>query len=331
MTRAFVVKAIAEGCPVEGVFDELKSGRARIGWSYLDKLDLRKIRIRPATDLDEEERAARRSLGFLARVGEGDYLLYPHQPERNQFAVARVTGEYNYDGGIEGDFRSFRPCELVTSPPVSRYDEIVPSELRHRLVLPGRFYEMYNIDLLQDFLQRLPKAGQILDGTNRVPIGRIHENLRERLPALIQQEFSRADLSRRLCRELFERMGYTHEVQEGPNEDGSDIVVTLGDPLLPDDGVRIGVQVFSYENEVKGNALEEKLNQLLCGWKKNDINYGVLLTTGIPNDRARMVLKSHNEGNPSRPVTLVDGESLSNLFLKYFPPAIDPTSEKKNG
>lgn len=128
-------------------------------------------------------------------------------------------------------------------------------------------------------------------------------------------------------------MGYTPDdvqVKEGKNEAGSDIVVTLGAPLLPDDGVRIGVQVFSYKGAVEENALEEKLNQLLRGWEDNDIKYGVLLTTGIPDDRARAVLNSHNRGNPSRPVTLVDGESLSNLFLKYFPPAIDSTSEKKN-
>ena len=115
-------------------------------------------------------------------------------------------------------------------------------------------------------------------------------------------------------------MGYTHEVQEGRAEAGSDIVVTLGDPLLPDDGVRIGVQVFSYENEVKENAFKEKLDQLLRGWEVNEINYGVLLTTGILSHHARAVLDSHNRSNPGRLVTLVDGESLSNLFLKYFPP-----------
>lgn len=117
-------------------------------------------------------------------------------------------------------------------------------------------------------------------------------------------------------------MGYTHEVQEGPNENGSDIVVTLGDPLLPDDiEIRIGVQVFSYENEVKENALKEKLDQLLGGWEVNEINYGVLLTTGLPSGPARAILRSHNRNNPGRLVTLVDGESLSNLFLKYFPPS----------
>lgn len=330
MIQAFVVKAIADGRPVEGVFNELESGRARIGWSYDDKLDLRKIMTRSTTDMDEDERAARRCLGFLTRVNDGDYLLYPHQPERGRFAVAQVTGEYDYDDdGLGGDFRSFRPCKLVASRPI--YDEIVPSKMRHRLGRPGRFSEMYDVVPLQNFLQHLSETVRILDDTNRASIGRIHESLRKPLPTLIQREFSRADLSRRLCRELFERMGYTHEVQEGPAEAGSDIVVTLGDPLLPDDGVRIGVQVFSYEGEVRENALKEKLDQLLRGWEVNDINYGVLLTTGLPNDRARAVLNSHNKGNPSRPVTLVDGESLSNLFLKYFPPAIDPTSEKKNG
>ena len=331
MTRAFVVKAIADGCPVEGVFDELESGRARIGWSYCDKLDLRKIRTRPAADLDEDERAARRCLGFLTRVNDGNYLLYPHQPERGYFAVAQVTGEYDYDdGGLGGDFRSFRPCKLVTSRPI--YDEIVPSKLRHRLGRPGRFSEVHDVVPLQNFLQLLSEPVRIPDDTNRVSIGRIHEGLRKHLPTLIQREFSRADLSRGLCRELFERMGYTHEVQEGPTEAGSDIVVTLGDPLLPDDvEIRIGVQVFSYENEVKENALKEKLGQLLRGWEVNEINYGVLLTTGILSHRARAVLDCHNKDNPDRLVTLVDGKSLSDLFLKYFPPAIDPTSGKDNG
>ena len=335
MTRAFVVKAIADGCPVEGVFDELESGRARIGWSYCDKLDLRKIRTRPAADLDGDERAAKRCLGFLTRVNDGDYLLYPRQPERDQFAVAQVTGEYDYDDdGLGGDFRSFRPCELVTSRPIN--DEIVPSKLRRRLGRPGRFSEVYDVVPLQNFLQLLSRTGSsepvLRDDTNRASIGRIHESLRKHLPTLIQREFSGTDLSRRLCRELFERMGYTHEVQEGPYEDGSDIVVTLGDPLLPDDiEIRIGVQVFSYENEVKENALKEKLDQLLGGWEVNEINYGVLLTTGILSHRARAVLDCHNKDNPDRLVTLVDGESLSNLFLKYFPSATDPISENKNG
>ena len=41
MPRAFVVKTSDDQWPISGVFEELKKGRARIGWSYQDDLDLR--------------------------------------------------------------------------------------------------------------------------------------------------------------------------------------------------------------------------------------------------------------------------------------------------
>ena len=51
-------------------------------------------------------------------------------------------------------------------------------------------------------------------------------------------------------------MGYSVDsvaVQEGPAEAGSDVVVTVGDPLLPDRiEFQIGVQVFSSKGTVEG-------------------------------------------------------------------------------
>ena len=43
MPRAFVVKALDDGWPIPGVFEELRAGRARIGWSSRDDQDLRLI------------------------------------------------------------------------------------------------------------------------------------------------------------------------------------------------------------------------------------------------------------------------------------------------
>ena len=159
------------------------------------------------------------------------------------------------------------------------------------------------------------------DGSNQVILNRIRKRLREGLPDLLCREFSRADLSRRFCPDLFERMGYTYDVQEGPAEAGSDIVVTVGSPLLPD-GVefRIGVQVFAYVRTVEAPALQSKLNQLLGGWENNDLNYGALLTTGDCNAEAKEVLQNHNKNNPDRRVHLIEGDDLADLFLQYFPP-----------
>ena len=135
------------------------------------------------------------------------------------------------------------------------------------------------------------------DGSNRASLRRIHNELREKLPEAIHQEFSRADLSRKFCAELFERMGYSPEkvkVQEGPAEAGSDVVVDVNHPLLPDE-FRIGVQVFSSQGTVEEWYLRSKLEQLLGGWEDNSLDYGVLLTTGRCSEAAKAALYNHKQ------------------------------------
>ena len=324
MERAFVVKtAHSGGEPVAGVYDELKAGRARIGWSSQDNQNLRKICDKKPENDDERE--ARKCLGFLTKVEIGDRFVYPHQPRRRMMSVVEITGDYGYDDGIEiigGDFRSFRPCKMETPEPVHMYDEIVPSKLRHRLGCPGRFSEIGDTAPLTDFLKHVSQAGQLRDDTNRAAVGRIHEKLRKMLPKEIHREFARADLSRRLCKELFERMGYTAtNVQEGPAEAGADLCVTVGSPLLPDErDVVVGVQVFSYEDDVRKGSIEGKLNQLLEGWEKNSLDSGVLLTTGNPDRPAEEFVEQHNRDRHDRPVKLIGGEELADLFLQYVLP-----------
>ncbi len=327
MPRAYIVKTTEDsGEPIPGVFEELQAGRARIGWSYSDELDLRLIqeKIQQGSPLDEDEQAAKKCLRFLTSPDLDDYLLYPHQPSRGQFCVVQIRCEYDYsavEDSLNGDFRSFRPCSLMTSEPVDMYDEIVPSQLRQRLGKPGRFSEIYDTRPLSMFLVALPEAGRTQDDSNRVSLQRIHNELQEKLPDALIREFSGADLSRKLCPDLFERMDYSCVVQEGPAEAGSDLVVSLGSPLLPDSvDIRIGVQAFAYEGDVEESDLQYKLDQLLQGWDANSLDYGALLTTGRCNEKAKEALSRHNKNEPKRLVRLIDGKVLADLFLQYFPP-----------
>ena len=134
---------------ISGVFDGLKAGKARIGWSYEDRLDLRLIerKVQRGEKLDCHESDARRCLGFV-KIKCGDYLIYPHQPRTGCFSIAKVEGEYDYlteecgipsEGTIMRDFRSYRPCELITSDSgICINDASVPPMLRDRLKKPGR-------------------------------------------------------------------------------------------------------------------------------------------------------------------------------------------------
>ena len=326
MEAVYVVKTTYNWQPISGVFDELQAGRARMGWSSRDNQDLRLIKekITGRQPLEENEQEVKRCLGFLTRPVVGDYFIYPHQPARRQFCVVQVTGEYDYsaeENGINGDFRSFRPCSLITPSPVDWYDEIVQSQLRQSLGILGRFYKVSDSRPFFAFLQDLSKAGRRQDGSNQAILNRIHKNLRESLPDLLFAEFNKTDLSRRFCSELFERMGYSCNVQEGPAEAGSDVVVTVGSPLLPDQvEFQIGVQVFAYTGPVEAEALRSKLNQLLSGWEDNSLNYGALLTTGRCSAEAKEVLQNHNKNNPDHLVRLIEGDDLADLFLQYFPP-----------
>ena len=318
--------------PAVGVFEELKASRARMGWSWDDKLDLRTIQEKRerGEPLDEEQKTAIDCLGFLNYVNPGDYIIYPHQPERGQFSVVKLTGEYDYSeaaDGLNGDFRSFRPCSLETPSPVDMYDVIVPSALRTRLGGRKRFSEVSDSrELFFSFLKDLPEAGQLQDGSNSAIIKRIYRDLRKPLPGMLKQEFARHDLSRKFCSDLFERMGYSPEnicLQEGPSEAGSDLVVTVSSPLLPNHGnfgFRVGVQAFAFEGDVAEASLKRKLDQLLEGWETNALYSGVLLTTGKCTDEARALIDKHNEDNPDRLVRLIEGDELAELFLQHYPP-----------
>lgn len=325
----FVVKTMDDyGQPIPGVFDELEAGNARIGWSWQDNQDLRVINLarENGEPLDEHQQDAIRCIGFLTRPIVGDYLIYPHQPERNRFSVVEVMGDYDYDdaeGGIGGDFRSVRPCGVI-APNVDIYDEIVPSQLRYRLGRPGRFSEVYDTRPFESFKRYwdIGKSGQSQDDTNTNRIRRIHNKLRIDLPDALRMEFSQADLSRRFCPELFERMGFTFEVQEGPNEAGSDLVVTVGNPLINGES-RIGVQVFAYEGEVSAADFRQKLQQLVNGWETNNLDFGALLTTASCGDEIVGILDEHNRNNPDRQIKLIDGDALADLFLQYFAPGTE--------
>lgn len=326
MPSVFFLKAWSYDYPdraIPGVFESLQKGKARIGWSDADHLDLRELRERFQTgqSLDEDERDAYWGCWrFLEELSEEDYLIYPHQDGYRKFVIAQITGDYDYaplGDSLDGNFRSFRPCHLLTPEPIDWDDEIVPPIIRSRLGLRGRFFKLREEFYSQheSLLQDLPHAGEREDTLNR-RLGRISDDLTVYLPERLRIEFPRADLGW-LCDELFKRMGYSTRWQEGPGERGSDIVVTAGLPLIEKD-FTIGVQVFAFEETVSADSLQPKLSQLLNGWNANALDYGVLLTTGICDCPARDLVRNHNKADRSRPVRLIEGKELARLFLQYF-------------
>ena len=317
--HSYVVKTIIRGDSQDlarKLFESLQKGSARIGWSWLDNLDLSQIISGNWNEFDGNQQDAWYCHGFIDRAQIGDLLFYPNVPEFGKFSVAKITGEYRFlsaDESLDGDFRSARNCELLTKRPVSKSDEIVAPVLRARLDLRGRFYQLYADEEIADFLNRLPEAG-----TATADISATLEKMLEEAAKSMESKWSRMfpqkDLSKVLAQLLMDR-GDTVEYKEGPGERGADLIVSMENEFLREP-ILIGVQVGSYEDKVWPNKVVEKLNQLLSGWKDNKLNYGALVLAGKCEDDAQAVINEHNKNNPDKKVILLDGRDLALLALR---------------
>lgn len=148
MSRIFVVRTDGRA----GIWESLQAGKARLGWSYHDRLNLAQIKekVQSGIPLDTGEKKAWKGKQFLYAVQPGDYLIYTQQPERGLFVIVQVSeqgGDYDFapeTDSLEGDFRSYRRCTLVTEQPVSKSDKIVHPAIRHKLGIRGRIYRLLN-------------------------------------------------------------------------------------------------------------------------------------------------------------------------------------------
>jgi hypothetical protein len=135
---------------------------ARMGWSYRDDLDLRKLaeaKKKGRWKSNEGQDDAWGCHSFYDKVNKGDFLFYRDLPAKGRFTVVKVNGNYGYlkKGDEGGDFRSYRLCEVIKDN-FQLSDSVVGSALRTHLKLPGRISEIPT-NLCNAFLKRLKKGG----------------------------------------------------------------------------------------------------------------------------------------------------------------------------
>ncbi len=312
---AYVVRTETDG---QALLDKLREGSARIGWSYSDGLDLQYIiNNTSGGSLNGAQRDAWHCHGFVDVADTGDFLFYPHVPDYGLFCVVKLLGGYALlpdQDGINGDFRSARPCQLMTSEPIDKRDAIVPPVIRHKLGLQRRFYSL-NVDQsdIESLLSNLPKRS-VKRATYASSFSQMMDAANRDLAKQWNTFFPVANLSRFLA-ELLERHGERVDLREGPSERGSDLVVEIQNEFL-DRPLVIGIQVGSFEGDVYPGKVKEKLNQLLDGWDSNSLDYGALVLTGDWRDDAKQVVEDHNRDHPTQRVKWIDGRQLARIVTR---------------
>ena len=130
----------------EFIWAEVRGGRLRQGWGWMDEQDLRKIaaRRKAGIPLSPEEQAAWRARRMLGTepdgVRIGDLVVTQNLPRAGRISVCRVVGPYDFDLPTSPeDFGHVLPVELVVED-VGRHDASVSDALRHAISLPPRLY-----------------------------------------------------------------------------------------------------------------------------------------------------------------------------------------------
>jgi len=306
------------------IYEELKKGRARFGWSYFDDADLRKIaakiKERGWENLSDKEKDCWKHARFmLEEVKPSDYFVYINMPKYGKCSLVKVTGNYEFtevwDDQGEGDFRHCLPCEFVGD--FERRSNIVHPYLQTKLGLRGAWYRIYAPKEFEELLVNIKE-------------GREGKDVRERLKEIIDEEldnlceklhrlFPRKNLEYLLVN-VFRNFPGVVEVRRTQELDrhGVDIEIVY------ETGLQIGhlakqercaVQVKSYEQEMRGTEAVEDIRRAF-EWKP-DYTSGLIVTTATKiGDECYRALKAL-EQETGKEVTILYGTELARLLLKH--------------
>lgn len=130
------------------IWAEVRRGRLRQGWGWMEEQDLRRIAARrqAGSDLTDEEVAAwpaHRMLGTEpASMRFDDLVVTQNLPRQGRLSVCRIIGPYDFSvPDVPEDYGHILPIELLVED-VSRHDPRVSDALRHAVSLRPRLYEI---------------------------------------------------------------------------------------------------------------------------------------------------------------------------------------------
>jgi len=167
MTRYWAMRTYCE-IP-DYFFKELKQGRMRQGWGWLQEQDLRKIRqlVQQEEQLAPDQKDAWKGRRLLESEPDGmqigDIVILPNLPKAGYWSIVKVTGNYYFEIDAEQkDFGHIRPVELLNSDnPINPYSRRVSALLRGTFRTRNR---LWNIDWYKDYIEEVIKA--IEEGIN---------------------------------------------------------------------------------------------------------------------------------------------------------------------
>lgn len=316
----YALKGSAEWA--QRVYESLKHGEARFGWSYVETADLRHLAHKMGStgwgSLSAEEQACYHH--FLLGIVPGDYVVYVNVPEWGQCTVARVTAPYYWRWG-DSDFNHRLGVDPASIQTFGRNDSVVHPALAARLKLQGRWWRINADDEFERLLADLKRG---VPSTPSTPAHNLDHLTREIDPLLlkitqaIQHTHPNYSLERFIGEVLKMVPGVTDvRVQGGAGDRGADIlmVVEEGHALTTPKQTTCVVQVKSYQGHHGSTGAVDDIRRAFKAYPQ--AGAGLIFSTGdsVSNELDAALDQLRKDLN--KPVTLIVGADMAMFILRH--------------
>ena len=297
------------------IYQSVRDGKSRFGWSGEDINDLSKEENRQIPENSDQLR--------LLKVKEGNWIVHRNTPEWGQFVAARVTSGYQFDEGLKCpngriDFRHCFEVDKETVVVFNREDtRVLPT------VWLNQLSRLENISAVDDFLASINnlkgdpiELGEEDSREEYYLRAKMDEGLLDVATQFIHETHKGKLLERFLAkvfREIPEVEYVNEHGQRGGTDHGTDLIVTMRDPL--GFARKIIVQVKSYEGEHRDLRAVEDVK---TGIEKFKGDAGVIITTAKRTEVLENEIKKIST-EINRPITLLADREVSAFVIKHAP------------
>lgn len=310
---------------VDYVYREVRQGRSRFGWGYIDSADLRQLENKSWAEMSEDETICYMKTNFLLRIEPGDWIIHINVPKWGFCTAAQVSGTYRYEpvDNEVGDYRHIFDIDISTIVTFDRNDIGVHPVISRRLKLQGNHWEIRFPQEFESSLQNL-KSGSIADTSNNPGIFHLKRDLIspiDEIVKLVQRNHPGKNLEYFLA-EVFKNITgvIRDEVKVNGSgwgtDNGADIIVKY-ESGLPIDRLSMTstlvIQVKSYEGFIFD---ENALSQIETAVTHYKADMGLLITTATaaPGFEEKVFELSTKL---NKPISLLSGTALGKFILKY--------------
>ena len=314
----------------EAVFDDLKKGVGRFGWSYLEEdgealgdADLRRLKAKVDSDgwksLTKDE--ADRYQVFLLELKPDDWVVYVNVPRWGRCTVAQVAGPY-YWNASDWDFNHRFPVVASSVRDFDRNDAIVPAALSARLKLQGRYWRIYAQEEFNALREGLlsgaapqPRTPQI----NASRLGREIEPLLQTITQQVQRSNPNYDLEA-LLELVFSAVPGVRRVvrQGGAGDHGADLIVEfeggLPHPVFQTQHTCV-VQAKSYTGLHWDTRAVEDIKRAFDRYPSADM--GLIVSTANASTEKVDIAIAELRRSSGKRVELLIGADVARLILRF--------------